>query len=194
MNSALIIVDVQNDFMPGGTLAVAEGDNVATPINTVRDQFDSGVFTRDWHPANHCSFVENGGLWPAHCVQNTPGAAIDHRILRTGDKVIPKGIHVDVDSYSGFWDNERRSATELNDYLQSRSIGTVFVCGLATDYCVLNTALDAVREGYMVRCITDACRGVNLHPGDSEKAFAKMERVGVSLVTTREIVLHPAHL
>lgn len=115
---AIIVVDVQYDFMPGGALAVTEGDKLAD--------------TQDWHPENHCSFKQNGGIWPTHCVQNSKGAQIDRRLMRPNDTIVRKGIHQDVDSYSGFRDNERKHKTELDGLLKSSQIDTIFVCGLAT--------------------------------------------------------------
>ncbi len=185
---AFIIVDVQYDFMPGGALAIAEGDTIVDPIRKIRDKFDCVVFTQDWHPANHCSFRENGGVWPIHCVQNSRGAAIDRRILRPDDVVIRKGVHADVDSYSGFWDNERKHKTALDAFLKSNRIDSVFICGLATDYCVKFTALDAVDAGYETYLVADACRGVDVHEGDSTNAIAEMEKRGVTVVSHDAII------
>ena len=180
----LIVVDVQYDFLPGGALGVPEGDAVAGPIAAVRDRFDLVVFTQDWHPADHCSFKEHGGPWPAHCVQETAGARIDARILRPGDIVVRKGIHRDVDSYSGFWDNERRHRTELAGILARKGVRSLHVCGLATDYCVKATALDAREAGYDVALIADACRGVEVRPGDVARALEEMRARGVRIVTS----------
>ncbi|NLE01137.1 MAG: bifunctional nicotinamidase/pyrazinamidase [Fibrobacter sp.] len=184
---ALIIVDVQYDFMPGGALGVSQGDVIATPINRVRDRFDFVVFTQDWHPADHCSFKVNGGMWPVHCVQGSKGAEIDARILRDGDMIVKKGVNQDIDSYSGFWDNERKHKTGLDDLLKSKNIDTVYICGLATDYCVKFTALDAVDAGYRVFLIKDACRGVEVTPGDSERAVAEMLNAGVNVIESGKI-------
>jgi nicotinamidase/pyrazinamidase len=185
--NALIIVDMQYDFMPGGTLAVEEGDQLAGPICAIRDKFNLVVFTQDWHPANHCSFKENGGVWPVHCVQNSSGARIDQRIIRPGDTVIRKGVHKDVDSYSGFWDNNRKHKTELDDFLKSRSVDTIYVCGLATDYCVKFTVLDAIDAGYRVFLITDLCRGVNISSFDSRDAIKEMMSRGAVVVNHKDI-------
>lgn len=185
--NALIIVDIQYDFMPGGALAVEEGDLLAEPILSIRDKFDLIVFTQDWHPANHCSFKENGGIWPAHCVQNSRGAEIDQRIIRAGDHVIRKGIHKDVDSYSGFWDNNRKHTTELHDFLNTRGVDTLYICGLATDYCVKFTVMDAIEAGYKVVLIADLCRGVNINPLDSKNAIEEMMIKGVKIVNQRTI-------
>jgi nicotinamidase/pyrazinamidase len=180
---ALLVVDVQYDFMPGGALAVKEGDFLAGPINKIRDAFDFVVFTQDWHPADHCSFKKNGGIWPVHCVQNTKGAEIDNRLIGPNDIVVRKGVDQDVDSYSGFWDNERKHKTELDGLLKGRHIDTLYVCGLATDYCVKFTALDGVDAGYKVYLVEDACRGVDVNAGDSRKAVAEMERQGIVVVS-----------
>ncbi|MBN1601330.1 MAG: bifunctional nicotinamidase/pyrazinamidase [Chitinispirillaceae bacterium] len=185
--NALIIVDVQYDFMPGGALAVAEGDKVADVILKIRDRFDHVVFTQDWHPADHCSFRQNGGIWPPHCIQNSDGASIDRKIFRDGDTYIRKGIHQDVDSYSGFWDNERKHKTGLDDHLKTSDVDTIYICGLATDYCVKFTALDGIDAGYRVFLIKDACRGVDVHEGDSSKAVDDMINKGVIVISSESI-------
>ncbi len=184
---ALIIIDIQYDFMPGGALAVKEGDQLAEPILTIRDRFDLVVFTQDWHPANHCSFKVNGGIWPVHCVQNSRGAEIDRRIIRNSDHFIRKGSHQDIDSYSGFWDNNRKHKTELDDFLKARNVDTVYICGLATDYCVKFTAMDAIDVGYKVVLIKDLCRGVNINPLDSKNAIEEMKMKGVVVVNYMDV-------
>jgi nicotinamidase/pyrazinamidase len=185
---ALIIVDVQYDFMPGGALAVSEGDKVVDPLLKVRDFFDCVVFTQDWHPADHCSFKKNGGIWPPHCVQNSHGAEIDRRLIRPGDIVVQKGLHPEVDSYSGFWDNERRHKTRLDAILKEKKVDTLYVCGLATDYCVKATALDGIDTGYTVYLVIDACRGVDVREGDSERAVNEMKGKGVVMVTHEKLL------
>jgi nicotinamidase/pyrazinamidase len=185
---ALIIVDVQYDFMPGGALAVKEGDLIAAPILKIRDDFDLIVFTQDWHPADHCSFKENGGIWPVHCVQNTKGAQIDNRLIRANDIIVKKGIHQEVDSYSGFWDNERKHKTELDAILKNKRVDTIYVCGLATDYCVKFTAIDGVEAGFRVYLVEDACRGVDVHDGDSRKAILDMSNKGIIVVNHSAIL------
>jgi len=187
MKKALIVVDVQYDFMPGGALAVSEGDQIVEPINNIKKLFDLVIYTQDWHPADHCSFTKNGGVWPVHCVQNTHGAQIDKRLLTGNDLVIQKGVHQEVDSYSGFWDNDRKYQTGLNQILKIHTIDTVYICGLATDYCVKFTALDAVDAGYKVCLLTDACRGVNVNPGDVDKALITMEENGIIMIKTFEL-------
>lgn len=179
---ALIIVDVQNDFCPGGALAVPEGDKVVQPINRVAPLFRLVVTTQDWHPPNHCSFQENGGAWPVHCVAGTPGAELHPQLDQQPVTIhIHKADTVDRDAYSGF------DHTDLAEQLRRRGVDRVFVCGVATDYCVRATALDALREGFATFVLTDAVRGVDVQPGDSEKALAEMQKAGARPVTSREL-------
>jgi nicotinamidase/pyrazinamidase len=202
---ALILVDLQNDFLPGGALAVPEGDAVISVVNRLQPQFSMIVATQDWHPVNHGSFVAshpgrkvfeqielNGlpqTLWPAHCVENTAGAAFaadleQKRII----KVFPKGTDTDIDSYSGFFDNGHKKSTGLGEWLKAKGVTEVFVCGLATDYCVKLTALDAVQSGFKTHLVADACRGVNLNPDDSKNAIAEMKRAGVEIRNSCEFL------
>jgi nicotinamidase/pyrazinamidase len=203
--NALVIVDVQNDFCPGGALAVPEGDQVVPVINRIQPHFDFVVATQDWHPPNHGSFaanhegkqpgdvVELGGLeqvlWPVHCVQHTPGAAF-HESLHQARiaRVFQKGTDPGIDSYSGFFDNGHRKATGLDEYLKEQAVDEVYVCGLATDYCVKLTALDALRLGFVTYLIDDASRGVNLTPDDVVRAVDEMRSHGVSVVQSERIV------
>ena len=196
---ALILVDIQNDFCPGGALAVADGDAVVPAANALMPAADLVVATQDWHPANHGSFAANnpgkkmfdlaelGGLpqvmWPAHCVQGTAGAAF-HKGLDTTKiaKVFPKGTDAAIDSYSGFFDNGRRKATGLGDWLRAQGVTAVVVCGLATDYCVKATAIDAAQLGFATTVVLDACRGVGLGPEDIANAIAAMRAAGVAVV------------
>jgi nicotinamidase/pyrazinamidase len=182
-SDALIVVDVQRDFCPGGALAVPEGDQVVPAINrllALTDWFT--VATRDWHPIDHCSFTTHGGMWPPHCVAETQGAAF-HPALDVARirHVISKAMRKDVDAYSGF------HATDLAALLASRGIRRTFVCGLATDYCVRATALDARREGWDVVVITDAIRGVEVNPGDCVKALEEMETAGIHMWSSGEL-------
>jgi nicotinamidase/pyrazinamidase len=192
---ALIIVDVQNDFCEGGALAVQGGTAVVPAINAILPQFDVVVATQDWHPANHGSFaatypgravgeiIELNGLpqilWPIHCVQNTAGADFHPDLDISGlDGIFQKGLDQMVDSYSGFFDNGRRHTTGLGEFLKLKGISQVYVCGLATDYCVKWTALDAISLGFETFVLQNACRGVNLVPGDSQTALREVELAG----------------
>jgi nicotinamidase/pyrazinamidase len=174
---ALIVVDVQNDFLPGGALAVPDGDAVVPVLNRYIDLFETRglpVFaTRDWHPADHCSFAAQGGPWPPHCVQGTPGAEFAPGLrLPDATREVAKAIGTDKDSYSGF------EGTDLAADLRAAGCRRLSIGGLATDYCVLNTVLDALREGFDVRLLVDAIRAVEVHPGDGEAALARMVETG----------------
>ncbi len=204
MKRALILVDLQNDFMPGGALAVTGGDQIIPLVNQLQRQFDLVVATQDWHPANHGSFAVNhpgakvfelstlGGLpqvlWPVHCVQGTLGAAFVGG-LETGriDKIFQKGTEAGIDSYSGFFDNGHRKDTGLAGYLKEHGVSAVYVAGLATDYCVKFTALDARQLDFETHLIADACRGVDLNAGDVEQAIAQMRAGGVRVVPSQDI-------
>ena len=174
---ALLIVDVQNDFCPGGALAVADGDAVVPTLNRwVAEAETSGVpvfASRDWHPANHVSFKERGGPWPPHCIEGTWGAAFhpDLRLPRNV-QIISKAMDPDADSYSAF------GGTDLAGRLRRAQVKTVWIGGLAQDYCVRATALDAIREGFEVHVITDATRAVNLRPGDGNRALDEIRNAG----------------
>jgi nicotinamidase/pyrazinamidase len=183
---ALILVDIQNDFCPGGSLAVAEGDEVVPVANELEKYFDLVVATKDWHPPGHASFET---LWPPHCVQGTAGAEF-HPALDTSRvaHVFLKGTDPAVDSYSGFFDNEHKLSTGLGDYLRAQGVARVFVCGLATDYCVKFTALDALRLGFDTTVVADACRAVNVNAGDGERALEEMRSAGAHITTSEEII------
>ncbi len=179
---ALIVVDVQNDFLPGGCLAVPQGNEVVPVLNRYMQAFSTRELpvyaTRDWHPADHCSFRARGGPWPPHCIAGTPGAqfAADLR-FPSGTTVISKATTPDKDAYSGF------EGTGLDEMLHARKIKRAFVGGLATDYCVLNTVRDARRQDYAVYLLTDAIRAVNVKPGDGRRAEEEMRRLGAMPVT-----------
>lgn len=180
-NDALIIVDVQNDFLPGGRLAVPRGDDVIQPLNCYIEQFLARqlmiVATRDWHPENHCSFTPQGGIWPPHCVQNSEGAAFAERLqLPASALVISKATEQSQDAYSAF------QGTGLADTLQAAKITHLYVGGLATDYCVLNTVLDGLTAGFNVSVLRDATQPVNLQPDDGDKALVKMQQSGATLL------------
>ena len=178
MREALIIVDFQNDFTPGGALAVKKGDSIAERVNELAAErrFELVVATRDWHPADHGSFQERGGPWPVHCVQDTPGAqlhpALDQQRV---DIVIDKGTDPNTEGYSGF------DGTNLGELLAERGIERVTVVGLATDYCVKNTALDALRQGLAVTVDSEAVRGVDVNEGDSEHALEELRGAGAEV-------------
>lgn len=181
---ALIVVDVQNDFCPGGALAVAHGDEVVEPLNQVIDEFLEGgapVYkSRDWHPPKTKHFAIHGGTWPVHCVQNTKGAEF-HPALRDDPriKVISKGLG-DTDCYSAF------DETDLASQLHDQAIEEVIVGGLATDYCVKNTVLDALRHGFKVKALRNAMRAVDVQPGDGERAIEEMRAAGADIVSTED--------
>ena len=179
MARALIVVDYQNDFNPpDGALAVPEGDTIAPRINELArsGEYDLVVATRDWHPRDHGSFTEQGGIWPVHCVQGTPGAELHPALDREAlDVVVDKGQDPGTDGYSGF------DGTRLAELLREHDVDQVTVVGLATDYCVKNTALEALQEGFTVIVDTSAVRGVDVQPGDSERALAEMRAAGASM-------------
>lgn len=180
--TALIIVDVQNDFCPGGALAVPGGDQVVPVLNGYIRIFQSGrsaiVATRDWHPDNHCSFNSFGGTWPPHCIRNTPGAEFHPGLkLPKEAMIISKGTDPKTEAYSGF------QQTTLGAWLHFRKVETVFVGGLATDYCVKSTVLDALKAGFAAVYLPDASRGVNVKPEDSKRAEEEMLKAGAKKAT-----------
>jgi nicotinamidase/pyrazinamidase len=188
IQAALILVDIQNDFCPGGALAVNDGDEIVTVVNDLMPWFPLVVATQDWHPSNHNSFKEQGGAWPPHCVQNTRGAQL-HPLLNQKriDHNFRKALTKENDSYSGF-DGVEENGLSLNEILKAKKMTKVFVAGLATDYCVKYTALDAIKNGYEVFVITDATRGVNVNEGDSEKALKELTRLGAHLISSQELI------
>ena len=201
---ALVLVDLQYDFMPGGALAVARGDEVVPVAQTLMHRFDTVIATQDWHPRDHASFAVNHPgrnvgemieldglpqvLWPAHCVQGTRGAelheAIDKKRITA---VFRKGIDPTIDSYSGFFDNGHKKATGLGDWVRDRKLTKLWVMGLATDYCVKFTVLDARQLGLEVVLVEDGCRAVDLVPGDGERAIEAMREAGASVVRSTSI-------
>jgi nicotinamidase/pyrazinamidase len=183
---ALIVVDVQNDFLPGGSLAVPEGDAVVAPLNRYAAAFAARRLpvyaTRDWHPTNHCSFKARGGPWPPHCIADSAGAAFASGLkLPAPTTVISKATTADKDAYSGFED------TDLDARLRAQGARRVFVGGLATDYCVLNTVRDARRLGYETLLLTDAVRAVNVNPNDGRDAENEMRRLGARPCTLAQL-------
>jgi nicotinamidase/pyrazinamidase len=202
---ALILVDIQNDFLPGGALAVPDGDAVIPVANKLQVVFPLVVATQDWHPLDHGSFaashpgkkvfeqIELNGLpqtlWPVHCVQNTKGADLANALDRNRiAKIFPKGTNAGIDSYSGLFDNGHRKSTGLGEWLKVQGVTEVFVCGLATDYCVKFTALDAVGLGFKTHFIEDASRGVNLRPDDVKNATEEMKRAGITIVQSADLL------
>ncbi|WP_282119626.1 bifunctional nicotinamidase/pyrazinamidase [Ruegeria atlantica] len=196
MAHALIVIDVQNDFCPGGALAVPGGHEIVDPINTMMAQFDAVILTQDWHPAGHSSFAsEHDGkapldmtemhygpqvLWPDHCVQGTDGAEFHPDLNTHADLVIRKGFRSSIDSYSAFFENDQKTPTGLEGYLKSRGITKLTLVGLATDFCVHFSAVDAARLGFDVTVRMDACRAIDLD-GSLAAAVAAMREAGVAL-------------
>jgi len=195
VSRCLIVVDMQNDFMPGGALAVPGGDEVLPVVNRLAARFENVVLTQDWHPRDHASFASSHPgrkpfetielaygrqvLWPDHCVQGTPGAAFHAALDATrAQLVIRKGFHRDIDSYSGFLEADRSTSTGLAGYLKERGLRELYVCGLATDFCVAWTALDGVGAGFDVTVIEDACRAIDLE-GSLSRAWQEMAASGV---------------
>lgn len=202
-DKALILVDLQNDFCPGGALAVSRGHETIAVANRLAPHFELVVATQDWHPADHGSFAANHAgaepyqvidlhglpqvLWPVHCVQDSAGARFHDELVVTPARVFPKGTDPTVDSYSGFWDNGRRRSTGLAGWLREQGVRSVYVMGLATDYCVKFTALDAAAEGFATYLIEDGCRAVELHPGDSDRAIDEVRAAGGVVVTSTQL-------
>ena len=198
MSSALVLVDLQYDFMPGGALAVARGDETVAVARALMARFDTVVATQDWHPRDHGSFAANHPgthpgevidlhglsqvLWPVHCVQGTRGAELHDELDRARiTAVFRKGSDARVDSYSGFFDNGKRGDTGLAEWLRARAIDRLVVMGLATDYCVKFPALDARALGFAVTLTAGGCRAVDLAPGDGERAIAEMRAAGCAI-------------
>jgi len=187
-SSALIIVDVQNDFCPGGKLGIDNADKVIEPLNRLSSFFASKngkvIATQDWHPADHSSFSS----WPSHCVQGTRGADFHEALdLKPVNLIIRKGIRTSIDSYSAFFENDRKTPTGLDGFLKCFSIDTLVLGGLATDYCVLYSALDAVTLGYKTIVASDAIRAVNKPAGSEERAFKLLKEAGVLIVESKDI-------
>lgn len=185
---ALVLVDVQNDFLEGGSLAVPHSNAILEVINGYLALFTkrnlSIVATRDWHPKDHCSFADNGGQWPVHCVAGTQGAAFSSRIdLPCSSHIVSKATLTDRDAYSGF------DSTGLTDYLSTQGCNRLFICGLATDYCVLHTVLDGLKAGFTVVLLTDAIRAVDVQKGDGDRAIASMKEKGAQVAVLEDIAI-----
>lgn len=203
--TALLVVDIQNDFLPGGALSVPEGDEVVPVINRLMElDFDLVVASKDWHPKDHGSFANNHDkavgehilldgidqiLWPEHCVEDTFGSEFAYELNTDRiEHVTHKGMDRLIDSYSAFFDNEHKRATGLDGVLKGEEIKKLYICGLATDYCVKYSALDACSLGYETYVIEDACRGVNLSEGDSEKALEEVRKAGAHIVQSTDVL------
>jgi nicotinamidase/pyrazinamidase len=183
MSEALLIIDFQNDFTSGGALEVPEGDEIAEPVKGLAERFEIVMATRDWHPPDHASFETQGGPWPVHCVRGTPGAefhpAMDEVAL---DEVVDVGREREDEGYSGF------EKSELANLLRERGVEKVYVTGLATDYCVRASAIDACREGLDTTVVEDAVRAVNVNPDDGERAIEDMKQAGAKVATSDEVL------
>ena len=203
--TAFLVIDVQNDFCPGGALAVAEGDQVVAPINALMPHFAVKILTQDWHPADHSSFAANHEsaapfsmtqmpygpqvLWPTHCVQGSTGANF-HAELQTdqADMIIRKGFRFEIDSYSAFFENDHETQTGLTGYLHDRGVTDLVLAGLATDFCVAYSAIDAAKQGFGVTVLTDACRAIDLD-GSLNTAEKQMAEAGVELTIIERLSL-----
>lgn len=194
---ALVVIDVQNDFCPGGALAVTNGDQIIPVVNLLIERFEHVVLTQDWHPAGHSSFASSHPgkgpfetvdmaygeqtLWPDHCIQGTPGAEFHPALEWTrAENIIRKGFRRDIDSYSAFFENDHTTPTGLGGYFKERGIGKITLCGLATDFCVGFSALDAIHSGFSVEVVLDACRGIDLG-GSMAAMLDRMRQAGVVL-------------
>lgn len=204
-NEALIIIDVQNDFCPGGALAVNEGDAVVPVINRLVPHFALVVATQDWHPADHASFASshkgrapfdtitlNGieqTLWPDHCIMGAPGAQFHPDLdLTRANLIVRKGSNKNIDSYSAFLENDKKTVTGLQGYLKDHGIDTVTIAGLATDYCVFFSATDARDLGFKTRVVLDACRGIDTPPGNINQTIQSMKDRGIELINSEDIL------
>ena len=203
-NAALIVVDVQNGFTPGGNLAVANADEIIPNINEIATYFENIIITQDWHPEDHISFAQNHAnknpfdtveldygtqvLWPSHCVQGTHDAELHPNLkLPTAQLIIRKGFHRHIDSYSAFMEADHKTTTGLSGYLKERAIDTVFVVGIATDFCVAWTAIDAVNLGFKTFVIADATKGIDLN-GSLQQAWQDMLEAGVHRINMKDLI------
>jgi len=201
---ALLIVDIQNDFCPGGALEVPEGDTIIPVINKLSQQFDAVIQTQDWHPEGHSSFASSHGgknpfdtiempygeqvLWPDHCVQGSQGADF-HPDLKTNQSqlIIRKGFRKDIDSYSTFYENDHRTTTGLTGYLTERNIDTLYIAGLATDFCVKWSVLDGLKEGFDLYVIEDAVKGIDIE-GSVDQAWTEMLQDGAQKISSKKLL------
>ena len=202
-NNALILIDIQNDFCPGGALAVDDGDKIIEISNKLQEKFKINIITQDWHPPNHKSFASNHlnkipfstvetfygtqVLWPDHCMQGSIGAEFHPKLVtKNADLIIRKGFRPEIDSYSAFFDNDHKTPTGLYGYLQSRGVDTIYLCGLALDFCVYFSAIDGIKLDFKVNVIKDACRAIDLE-GSLNKSLNDMKNKGVDLVYSGDL-------
>ena len=202
-NTALILIDIQNDFCPGGALEVGEGNEIVEVANKLQEKFRVKIATQDWHPPNHTSFASNHleklpfsttemfygtqVLWPDHCIQGKKGAEFHPKLITTStDLIIRKGFRTEIDSYSVFFDNDHKTSTGLGGYLKARGINSIYLCGLALDFCVYFSAIDGVNLDLEVNVIKDACRAIDLD-GSLEMAINDMKNKGVNLITSNDL-------
>ena len=203
-DEALILIDIQNDFCPGGALAVNEGNEIVSVVNNIQKKFSVKILTQDWHPENHKSFASNHSgkdpfssinmsyglqiLWPDHCIQDTLGADFHSDLItKNSDLIIRKGFRPDIDSYSAFFENDKSTPTGLEGYLKTRGIKTIYLCGLALDFCVFFSAIDGAKLGFQVFVIEDACRAIDLD-GSLENSLKEMNAVGVKLISSSKFL------
>ena len=202
-NIALILIDIQNDFCPGGALEVGEGNEIVEVANKLQEKFRVKIATQDWHPPNHTSFASNHleklpfsttemfygtqVLWPDHCIQGKKGAEFHPTLItKSTDLIIRKGFRTEIDSYSAFFDNDHKTSTGLGGYLKARGINSIYLCGLALDFCVYFSAIDGVNLDLEVNVIKDACRAIDLD-GSLEMAINDMKNKGVNLITSNDL-------
>jgi len=202
-NTALILIDIQNDFCPGGALEVGEGNEIVEVANKLQEKFRVKIATQDWHPPNHTSFASNHldklpfsttemfygtqVLWPDHCIQGKKGAEFHPKLITNStDLIIRKGFRTEIDSYSAFFDNDHKTPTGLGGYLKARGINSIYLCGLALDFCVYFSAIDGVNLDLEVNVIKDACRAIDLD-GSLEMAINDMKNKGVNLITSNDL-------
>ena len=196
---ALIITDIQNDFLPGGSLAVPDGDKIIPLVNDLMNKFSIILATQDFHPKGHKSFasthrkkpgekIGRQELWPDHCVQGSKGAELSPKLkLNKIQKIFQKGTGPEIDSYSAFFDNDHKHSTQLESFLKKNKISEIYLVGLATDYCIRYSALDGLRLGFKVFVIADACRGINLKPNDVEKALEEIKKSGGQIIYSNSL-------
>ena len=202
-DTALVLIDIQNDFCPGGALAVDQGDEIVEISNKIQEQFKIKIITQDWHPSTHKSFASNHEgkeplstvemfygqqvLWPNHCIQGTEGSKFHSKLITdSADLIIRKGFRPEIDSYSAFFENDQKTPTGLDGYLKSRGVNKIYLCGLALDFCVYFSAIDGAELGYNVNVVQDACRAIDLD-GSLEKSVNDMKSKGVKFLSTSDL-------